>query len=786
MDIADKSYNILTLSDYSLLHIFTYVSSSDLYNLSLTCKRFEGLVKEKMLWQLIDSREGVNDKEKVNFCIDRVNERTKWFLVCSDRRDVQILPEDLFTSCAFTNLTVLALENQLIRGDLAKLAKYPKGLVELSLRKSFVHNHSGFFTLSYLYMENLKVLMLDECGWVETYMLVPMSKYPKLEVLSLFKCKKLSDSDIAYLSLAGCFGFKQLRVLDIRFTGLGDQILKTFYKHPTLHELYFQSYISTFALDRAKRRLEIARGSPIKPCAYFSDYDEIPDTNRQSMARIFGYHCYRTYRRQNLTSHGLVMFNFVVPNLDEDYELESVLYKPPYGECKCGYEDKRDLNSCKNEIVEEIHKKNKGKREEIMKLKNIIKEEKYKRCSPYAYLIAPRRPMEEWIGIGPYKNKTDNIDMSEEATEKNKQIYWIYVREACTQYEMAMFEHTDVHSLQSEAALPLDVMNSFTCDPTVIMGPSLDNPARENLSEESEDDDNEGDNMFDAENWISFEDTNILVDELLDEIHAQRNEQIRNGEVVNGEIVGRENGINGNPQNDVKTDKVEEDLKCEKESETDQNKKRKCETCNADVNDEETICKKCSGNNSGKTKVFRFKCGRSSKSNPASVSNDMKEPTPSTSTSHKRSHDNNSVPPSDSKKFKSNPKRGASNAEFDLNISCDVEDVNIKVNSPNMFFIDLQQPEQGVMNVPIRGGGLINILLGADGQTRTAIRKLSLRGYQKINDNTLDYLKGLKLDLLDITKTGVSRNAVAKFMRQNPTCRVLHESACTCLPNMHF
>lgn len=71
-----------------------------------------------MLWQLIDSREGVNDKEKVNFCIDRVNERTKWFLVCSDQRDVQILPEDLFTSCAFTNLTVLALENQLIRGDL--------------------------------------------------------------------------------------------------------------------------------------------------------------------------------------------------------------------------------------------------------------------------------------------------------------------------------------------------------------------------------------------------------------------------------------------------------------------------------------------------------------------------------------------------------------------------------------------------------------------------------------------------------------------------------------------
>lgn len=50
-------------------------------------------------------------------------------------------------------------------------------------------------------------------------MLVQMSKYPKLEVVSLFKCKKLTDNDIAYLSLAGCFGFKQLRILDIRFTG---------------------------------------------------------------------------------------------------------------------------------------------------------------------------------------------------------------------------------------------------------------------------------------------------------------------------------------------------------------------------------------------------------------------------------------------------------------------------------------------------------------------------------------------------------------------------------------
>lgn len=63
----------------------------------------------------------VNNQEKVKYCTDRMNDRTTDFLICSDRRDFQVLPDDFFSSSACANLTVLALENQLIRGDLVKI-----------------------------------------------------------------------------------------------------------------------------------------------------------------------------------------------------------------------------------------------------------------------------------------------------------------------------------------------------------------------------------------------------------------------------------------------------------------------------------------------------------------------------------------------------------------------------------------------------------------------------------------------------------------------------------------
>ncbi|GJQ75392.1 hypothetical protein Trydic_g23567 [Trypoxylus dichotomus] len=588
------------------------------------------------------------------------------------------------------------------------------------------------------------------------------------------------------------------------------------------------------------------------------------------MEKTFGYYYYKTCRHQNLSSHGTVMYNFVVPNLDDEYELQSVLYKPPYGECKCGYEN--EWGGVVNDV--EIFKRKRGRREDVMKLKNIIKEEKYKKLYPYVYVLAPKLPMD------PYKNKTDIACFEEQASEINKQIDWINVREPVNQFEMAMFEHADIHSLQSELALPVDDVRSFIWEPEELQAPPRDDPepdpARGNISEDSDEDDLYEVDFNEQKNWVSFVDTNVLVDELLDELTNGENElddvneeenvvngedEVRNGEdnVINGEedvrngeenvkngeedvrngeknVKNAENILNGRsytppPDDDADNGQVKNEKSPKKENGAlDANRKNdkvngfhedsnakgaKCIRCGVEIkkadtddDNEDSICKKCADNDkeqqaNGVNKTIRFKLIRERDEDdadrrheedgennlPSTSKNEIDDPVPSTSNSNKRFHENNSNSErSDAKKFKSNnentpPPRN--NPDYDLNISCDVEDVNIRVSTPSMFFIDLHEPEQSVMNVPM-GGGLINILLGADGKTKTAIRKLSLRGYQKINDSSLEYLKTLKLDLLDVTRTSVSRGAVLRFIRQNPTCRVLHESACTCLPNMYF
>lgn len=69
---------------------------------------------------------------------------------------------------------------------------------------------------------------------------------------------------------------------------------------------------------------------------------------------------------------------------------------------------------------------------------------------------------------------------------------------------------------------------------------------------------------------------------------------------------------------------------------------------------------------------------------------------------------------------------------------------------------------------------------------KVAIRKLSLRGYPGVSDHSLHFLSDLKLDLLDVTGTKVTKNGLTHFLLTNPQCRVLHQSACTCPIDVGF
>lgn len=68
-------------------------------------------------------------------------------------------------------------------------------------------------------MGNLRVLVLDHCKSITAEHLLSISKYSKLEILSLYNCRNLTD-EISYISIAGRFGFNNLRILNLRFVGI--------------------------------------------------------------------------------------------------------------------------------------------------------------------------------------------------------------------------------------------------------------------------------------------------------------------------------------------------------------------------------------------------------------------------------------------------------------------------------------------------------------------------------------------------------------------------------------
>lgn len=114
------------------------------------------------------------------------------------------------------------------------MLKFPKSLRELSLRKTNIKNGGLFFHASSHRMRDLrvcfdydglifvdiqwyfKVLILDECNWVDSNFLMSVAKYENLELLSLVKCQKLHFNVMPYLSVAK-HGFKKLKVVDTRY-----------------------------------------------------------------------------------------------------------------------------------------------------------------------------------------------------------------------------------------------------------------------------------------------------------------------------------------------------------------------------------------------------------------------------------------------------------------------------------------------------------------------------------------------------------------------------------------
>lgn len=118
---------------------------------------------------------------------------------------------------------------------------------------------------------------------------------------------------------------------------------------------------------------------------------------------------------QTVTDQGTASYNSLKPDLDAVRKVGSVLYRPPHSECSCGYIFGVGKTAMRNAQAQ----LNSGS-EEIDKLKRIIEVEES--------LGRDRKAV--W-GLSRARGGSDGWRMD-----------WIGKRDPCSEYEIAMFEHT--------------------------------------------------------------------------------------------------------------------------------------------------------------------------------------------------------------------------------------------------------------------------------------------------------------------------------------------------------
>ncbi|KAJ8704842.1 hypothetical protein PYW08_012162 [Mythimna loreyi] len=148
------------------------------------------------------------------------------------------LMRDLKATCS--NLTSLAVEYCNLDYRSTNLRHFPSQLKKLSLRGSRVYNlplNTSYLGKVQERLPQLEYLDVSECDWFEPASLMPLSKLVGLTELYMRDCKRLTEC-VAYASLATRYGFRKLKVFDVRGSPLADSEVSALGWLPCLEELY--------------------------------------------------------------------------------------------------------------------------------------------------------------------------------------------------------------------------------------------------------------------------------------------------------------------------------------------------------------------------------------------------------------------------------------------------------------------------------------------------------------------------------------------------------------------
>lgn len=351
------------LPDEVIMHILSYADASSLYNLNGLNSRLDSLVSSRQLWRYVDGRtRGPPNRSRklATFCKSHIHSGTRTLLLAARSRFKRLFHLNwLLNQPDYNTLTVLALENQRFTNNIA-LKLFPRGLRELSLRNTYSDADEAFFKHSDEAMAELRVLVLDGCRWVRSWVLMPVSKYRKLQVLSMVRCTKALDQDV-YVSMSASFGFQHLRICDVRHTMFANSLVSTMALHKSqMHSLYFSSYSAAFypdviALMQQQMKQQQQRAGGMECVREEMDFDE----RKMSVCRKLlgdmgverGFTC-SVAAYQDITDEAGRSFMRLRDEVDADADdiedlavYQSILYNDPYSQpCQCKYKERGELS----------------------------------------------------------------------------------------------------------------------------------------------------------------------------------------------------------------------------------------------------------------------------------------------------------------------------------------------------------------------------------------------------------------------------------------------------------
>lgn len=193
-------------------------------------------------------------------------------------------------------------------------------------------------------------------------------------------CVSLSDNDIGYSSLSSYDIMRSLKILDVRGTAAGNQLISSIYKSPSIQELYFYCLPDSFHMDTFRRTLAAQRSLPGEPyCSTVIDgicegQEIINNMSPPPSPPIpIGGIPAKRHKMDTVDDRGVEMYRYVSISNAKFKRPKSFLFKDPYPECKCNYKKPVSDNKSSYDYPRYDESSSDSDDEDTIVLKNDIK-----------------------------------------------------------------------------------------------------------------------------------------------------------------------------------------------------------------------------------------------------------------------------------------------------------------------------------------------------------------------------------------------------------------------------